>query len=60
MAEVFKELVTNNIEFSKINLYYTTDLKQNSESLESTLTEFKLDPKTNKYKAQNVELKLLN
>lgn len=60
MAEVFKELVTNSIEFSKINLYYTTDLKQNSESLESTLTEFKLDPKTNKYKAQNVELKLLN
>ena len=60
MAEVFRELVTHNIEFSKINLYYTTDLKQNSESLESTLTEFKLDPETNKYKAQNVELKLLN
>ena len=60
MAEVFRELVTNNIEFNNINLYYTTDLKQNSESLESTLTEFKLDEKTNKYKAQNVELKLLN
>ena len=60
MAEVFRELVTHNIEFSKINLYYTTDLKQNSESLESTLTEFKLDPETNKYKAQKVELKLLN
>ena len=60
MAEIFRELVTHNITFSKINLYYTTDLKQNSESLETTLTEFKLDPETNKYKAQNVELKLLN
>ena len=60
MAEIFRELVTHNITFSKINLYYTTDLKQNNESLETTLTEFKLDPETNKYKAQNVELKLLN
>ena len=60
MAEVFKEIVTNNIEINKINLLYTTDLRQNSESLEDSLTEFKLDEKTNKYKAQNVELKLLN
>ena len=60
MAEVFRELVTNNITFNNINLYYTTDLKQNSESLENTLTEFKLDEKTNKYKAQNIDLKLLN
>ena len=60
MAEVFREIVTNNIEFNKINLYYTTDLRQNSESLENSLTEFKLDGETNKYKAQNIELKLLN
>lgn len=60
MAEVFKEVVTHNIEFSKINLYYTTDLKQNNETLSETLTEFKLDEKTNKYKANNVEIKLLN
>ena len=60
MAEVFKELVTNNIIFNKIKLYYTTDLKQNNETLSNTLTEFALDEKTNKYKAQNVEIKLLN
>ena len=60
MAETFREIVTNNITFSKINLYYTTDLKQNAESLSNSLTEFKLDEKTNKYKAQNVEVKLLN
>ena len=59
MAETFKELVTNNIQFNNINLYYTTDLKQTNETLESTLTEFKLDEKTNKYKAQNIEIKLL-
>ena len=60
MAETFKELVMNKIEFNNVNLYYTTDLKQVDASLDKSLTEFKLDEKTNKYKAQNVELKLLN
>ena len=59
MAETFKELVMNNIEFTNINLYYTTDLKQVNDSLEKSLTEFKLDPETKKYKANNVEIKLL-
>ena len=59
MAETFKEMVMNNIEFKHINLYYTTDLKQVDESLEKSLTEFVLDPETNKYKAKNVELKIL-
>ena len=60
MAEVFREIITNNIKFDKIKLYYTTDLRQNDESLERSLTEFMLDEKTNKYKAQNIDLKLLN
>ena len=60
MAEVFREIVTKNITIDKINLYYTTDLKQVGESLEKSLTEFVLDEKTNKYKANNLELKLLN
>ena len=59
MAETFKELVMNNVEFKNINLYYTTDLKQVNESLEKSLTEFKLDPETKKYKANNVDVKLL-
>ena len=58
-AEVFKEIVTNKIEISAIKLYFTTDLRQNGESLSNTLLEFKLDPETNKYKVENVELKLL-
>ena len=60
MAEVFREIITNNIKFDKIKLYYTTDLRQNDESLEGSLTEFMLYEKTNKYKAQNIDLKLLN
>ena len=60
MAEVFKEIVVNKIEISKIKLYYTTDLRQNSDTLANSLTEFKLNEKTNKYKAENVELKLLD
>lgn len=60
MAEAFREVVTNKIEIDKINLYYTTDLKQNGESLNNALTEFVLDEDTNKYKAKVVELKLLD
>ncbi len=59
MAETFKQVVLNDISFKNINIYYTTDLKQISESLEKSLTEFKLDEKTNKYKANIVELKIL-
>ncbi len=58
-AEAFKLIVTKGLEISKIKLYFTTDLRQNKESLEDTLIEFKLDEATNKYKVADVELKLL-
>ena len=48
------------LEIPKIKLYFTTDLKQNKESLADTLVEFKLDAETNKYKMVDVELKLLD
>ena len=57
MAEVFKEIVTNQVEIPKIKLYFSTDLRQNEETLENTLVEFKLVD--GKYKKENVELKLL-
>ena len=60
MAETFREIVVNGLEISKINLYYTTDLRQNDESLVNSLAEFKLDPSTNKYKMENVTVKLLS
>lgn len=57
MAEIFKEIVTNRVEIPQIKLYFTTDLRQNEETLENTLVEFKLV--NGKYKMENVELKLL-
>ena len=57
MAESFKEIVTNEVEIPQIKLYFTTDLRQNEETLENTLVEFVLVD--GKYKMQNVELKLL-
>ena len=57
--ETFKTLVTNNMEIKQINYYFTTDLKQINEELTNSLTEFKLDEETKKYKALNVSLKLL-
>ena len=58
-AEVFKALVTNKIDIPQIKYYFTTDLKQNDEQLTKSLTEFKLDEATQKYKVESVELKLL-
>ena len=60
MVESFKTIVTNGVEIPQIKLYFTTDLRQNNETLAKTLVEFKLDEATNKYKVEEVELKLLD
>ena len=57
MAETFKTIVVNKLEISKIKLYFSTDLRQNEETLDKTLVEFKLED--GKYKMENVEVKLL-
>ena len=59
MAETFREIVVNGLGIDKLNLYYTTDLRQNDSTLEHSLAEFKLDPVTNKYKMENGDIKLL-
>lgn len=59
MVETFKEIVKNKLELPKIKLYFTTDLKQNNETLSTSLTEFKLDESTGKYKMETGEVKLL-
>ena len=59
MAETFKTIVINGLEISNIKLYFTTDLRQNEETLEKTLVCFGLDEETKKYKMENVEIKLL-
>ena len=58
-AETFKEIVKNKAEIPQIKLYFTTDLRQNQETLENTLIEFKIDEATKKYKMYNVEAKIL-
>ena len=58
-AETFKEIVKNKLEIPQIKLYFTTDLRQNKETLENTLIEFKIDEATKKYKMYNVEAKIL-
>ena len=57
MALAFKEIVKNQVEIPQIKLYFTTDLRQNKETLEDTLVEFKLVD--GKYKMEDIELKLL-
>ena len=59
MAETFREIVTNHVEIPDQKVYYTTDLRQNSVTLEKSLIEFKTDEKTGKYKMEEIELKLL-
>ena len=42
MAECFKEIITNKVEIPQIKMLFTTDLRQNEETLANTLVEFKL------------------
>jgi len=57
MAEVFRTIIVNNLQISKINLYFTTDLKQNNDKLNTSLYDFVLD--NGKYKVRNIEAKIL-
>ena len=57
MAETFKNIIVNKVDIEKIKLYFSTDLRQNEETLDKTLVEFKLED--GKYKMENVEVKLL-
>ena len=59
MIETFKEIVKNNLEVNNTKIYFTTDLKQNSESLDKSLTEFAKNEETGKFAAKNVEFKIL-
>ena len=49
MVETFKEIIKNDLSMEKIKIYFTTDLKQNAESLEKSLTSFE----------KNAEFKIL-
>ena len=57
MAEVFKELVINQLSINKIRFYFTTDLEQNKDKLDKSLYEFVEEE--GKYKKKNIETKIL-
>ena len=57
MAETFKEIVMNKLEIPNINIYYTTDLLQNEESMQKTLSAFA--EQDGKYKLIKLDAKLL-
>ena len=59
MVETFKEIIKNDLSMEKIKIYFTTDLKQNAESLEKSLTSFEKNAETGKYEAKNAEFKIL-
>ena len=60
VAETFKTIVMNKVEIDKIKLYFTTDLKQNDESLDESLVEFVINEENGKYKVKNTKIKLLD
>ncbi len=59
MVETLKQIVANNLLLEKVKIYFTTDLKQNSTTLDKSFIEFVKDKETGKFKANNVEIKLL-
>ena len=59
VAESFKTIVLNNVFIEKIKLYYTTDLKQNDESLDESLVEFTKN-EDGKFKMKATKIKLLD
>ena len=60
MAETFKAIIINQMEIPQIKLYFSTDLRQNKDTLADALIEFVIDETSGKYKTKNVELKLLD
>ena len=60
MVETLKVIVTNKLEIPNLKLLFTTDLRQNSDTLEKSLVEFKIDETTSKYKVEEVNLKILS
>ena len=59
MVETFKEMVKKELVPESAKIYFTTDLKQNSERLDKSLTEFVKNETTGKFSAVNVEFKIL-
>ena len=59
MVEILKVIVTHKLEIPNLKLLFTTDLRQNEDSLAKSLVEFTIDKATGKYKMEELELKIL-
>ena len=59
MIETFKEIIKNKLELENIKIYYTTDLRQNEDTLSKSLTEFVKNEKTGKFVSKNIDFKIL-
>jgi hypothetical protein len=57
MVEVLREIIANELTINKVKIYFTTDLSQNSNKLDGSLTEFVIDEATGKYKKNNIVFK---
>ena len=58
MIEIFKIIVTKQLELPNMKIYFTQDLNQNATTLDKSLVEFVTD-ENGKYKMNIVEVKLL-
>ena len=58
-VEILKIIVTNNLDVPSLKILFTTDLRQNSETLQKSLIEIKTDEATGKYKMEEMNLKIL-
>ena len=58
IVEIFKLVVTKNLQLPNMKIYYTQDLNQNSTALDKSLIEFGTDDK-GKFTMNTVEVKLL-
>ena len=59
MVETLKQIIANNLMPEKVKIYFTTDLKQNDTTLGKSFIEFVKDEENGKFKANNIEIKLL-
>ena len=59
VIEIFKNSKKVEAELDGIEVYYTTDLKQLDESLDKSLIAFRMDPATQRYKLEIIQIPLL-
>lgn len=60
LIDIFKAVKKANADINGVEIYYTTDLRQLSENLESSLIAFRFDEESKRYKGEIVKTSLLS